>query len=63
MSVAEKDINTALSVRLKQIQVADVPPIAWENAPYTPCGKYAIPTRNIYPKHKKSGWAGKCEYR
>jgi len=36
MSVAEKDINTALSVRLKQIQVADVPPIAWENAPYTP---------------------------
>tara|TARA_R110000772_G_scaffold9385_1_gene30846 strand:- start:7789 stop:8202 length:414 start_codon:yes stop_codon:yes gene_type:complete len=36
MSVAEKDINTALSVRLKQIQVAGSPPVAWENAPYTP---------------------------
>ncbi len=36
MSVSEKDINTALSSRLQEIQNAGVPPIAWENAPYTP---------------------------
>ncbi len=36
MSAAEKDINTALSVRLAEIQTAGVPPIAYENAEYTP---------------------------
>ena len=36
MSAAEKDINTALSVRLAELQTAGVPPIAWENAEYTP---------------------------
>ena len=36
MSAAEKDINTALSVRLTEIQTAGVPPIAYENAEYTP---------------------------
>ena len=36
MSASEKDINTALSVRLAQIQATGVPPIAWENAEYTP---------------------------
>lgn len=36
MSAAEKDINTALSVRLKEIQVSDEPPIAYENAEYIP---------------------------
>jgi len=36
MSAAEKDINTALSVRLAELQTAGVPPVAWENAEYTP---------------------------
>lgn len=36
MSAAEKDINTALSVRLAELQTAGVPPIAYENAEYTP---------------------------
>ena len=36
MSAAEKDINTALSVRLAEIQTAGVPPVAYENAEYTP---------------------------
>ena len=36
MSAPEKDINTALSVRLAEIQTAGVPPIAYENAEYTP---------------------------
>ena len=36
MSAAEKDINTALSVRLAEIQTAGEPPIAFENAEYTP---------------------------
>lgn len=36
MSAAEKDINTALSVRLTEIQSAGVPAIAYENAPFTP---------------------------
>lgn len=36
MSAAEKDINTALSVRLKAFQTAGEPPIAYENTPYQP---------------------------
>jgi hypothetical protein len=36
MSAAEKDINTALSVRLAEIQTDGEPPIAYENAEYTP---------------------------
>lgn len=36
MSSAEKDINTALSVRLKAFQTAGQPPIAYENTPYEP---------------------------
>jgi hypothetical protein len=36
MSAAEKDINTALSVRLAELQTAGVPPIAYENAEYDP---------------------------
>lgn len=36
MSAAEKDINTALSVRLAELQTAGVPPIAYENAEYAP---------------------------
>jgi hypothetical protein len=36
MSAAEKDINTALSVRLKAFQTAGEPPIAYENTPYEP---------------------------
>jgi hypothetical protein len=36
MSAAEKDINTALSVRLAEFQTAGEPPIAYENAAFTP---------------------------
>ena len=36
MSAAEKDINTALSARLAEFQTTGEPPVAWENAPYTP---------------------------
>jgi len=36
MSAAEKDINTALSVRLAEFQTDGEPPIAYENAEYTP---------------------------
>ncbi len=35
MSAAEKDINTALSVRLAEFQTDGEPPIAYENAEYT----------------------------
>jgi len=49
---AEKDINTALSVRLKQIQVADLPPIAWENAPYTPIENTLYLQENFIPNIK-----------
>lgn len=36
MSAAEKDINTALSVRLAEFQTSGEPPIAYENAAFTP---------------------------
>ena len=36
MSSAEKDINTALSSRLQEFQTAGQPPIAYENAAFTP---------------------------
>lgn len=52
MSAAEKDINTALSVRLAEIQTAGQPPIAWENAEYSPTEGTLYLRENFIPNVK-----------
>lgn len=52
MSAAEKDINTALSVRLTAIQTAGNPPIAYENTPYEPTEGTLYLRENFIPNIK-----------
>lgn len=52
MSAAEKDINTALSSRLAAFQTAGSPPVAWENAEYTPVHGTLYLRENFLPNIK-----------
>lgn len=53
MSAAEKDINTALSVRLQTFPAAGVPPIAYENTPYEPVEGSLYLRENFMPNIKE----------
>lgn len=52
MSAAEKDINTALSIRLTEIQTDGSPPIAYENTPYEPTEGTLYLRENFIPSIK-----------
>ena len=52
MSAAEKDINTALSVRLQAIQSEGLPAIAYENAAFTPTTGTLYLRENFLPNIK-----------
>lgn len=54
MSAAEKDINTALSSRLPNVQTDGAPPIAWENTQYTAAVGELYLRENFLPNLKNA---------